>query len=222
MRDFSDYKAVTLADGVEDMLLDYMKKHHVAPGDALPKEEEFAEQLQVSRHVVREGLRGLKVLGIVESRKRRGTVMRRPAMFSAFGKLGRAGLIPKSDLRGLMKMRVALELGMCTYIYQNRTQEKIEDLRTYSGGEKEYVQSLELEVLFHSKLLAIAGNDAVNEFRDILSLILDPLYVHNMPEMFSERITASHWQICDCLEHGSLEDFKKIMEDHFISYLEAV
>lgn len=221
MRDFSDYKAVTLADGVEDMLLDYMKKNHVAPGDTLPKEEEFAEQLQVSRHVVREGLRGLKVLGIVESRKRKGTVMRQPAMFSAFSKLGRAGLIPEHDLCSLMKMRVALELGMSTYIYQGRTPEKISDLRTYSGGEKEYVHSLELEVLFHSRLLAIADNNVVNEFRDILSMILNPLYVRNMPGLFPERATASHWQICDCLEHGTLEDFKKIMEEHFVTYLEA-
>ena len=44
-----------------------------APGEILPREEEFVEQLSVGRSVVREALRVLASKGLIESRQRRGT-----------------------------------------------------------------------------------------------------------------------------------------------------
>jgi DNA-binding FadR family transcriptional regulator len=62
----------TLADTVEGRLRQFIRKRGFHPGDALPKETELAAQLDVSRNVVREALSRLRMLGIVESR-RRGT-----------------------------------------------------------------------------------------------------------------------------------------------------
>ena len=62
----------TLAENVERQLLDYIRHERLTPGAPLPKEEELAERLGISRHIVREGLSRLKALGLVESRKKRG------------------------------------------------------------------------------------------------------------------------------------------------------
>ena len=48
------------------------------PGDRLISERELATLLGVSRPIVREALRALTVLGIVEIRDRIGTVVTRP------------------------------------------------------------------------------------------------------------------------------------------------
>src|SRR3954463_12282748 len=48
------------------------------PGDRLIPERELAAQLGVSRPILREALRALTVLGVVEIRDRVGTVVRRP------------------------------------------------------------------------------------------------------------------------------------------------
>lgn len=42
---------------------------NLAPGERLPSENELAKALQVSRPVVREALRGLSMMGVVESRQ---------------------------------------------------------------------------------------------------------------------------------------------------------
>ena len=82
----------TLAESVESSLLDYIRSENLIPGDVLPKEQELAEELKVSRQVVREGLAGLKTFGILETRKRRGMVVRRPNAFAGVSKLAQARL----------------------------------------------------------------------------------------------------------------------------------
>jgi GntR family transcriptional repressor for pyruvate dehydrogenase complex len=46
--------STTMADVVEGKLRTYFRDKGFSPGDALPKEVELAEALQVSRNVVRE------------------------------------------------------------------------------------------------------------------------------------------------------------------------
>ncbi|MBE6366209.1 MAG: FadR family transcriptional regulator, partial [Lentisphaerae bacterium] len=67
--------STTLADGIENSILTFIREKTLQPGDLLPREEEIADYLNVSRLSVREGLGRLKALGLVEPRKRRGTVL---------------------------------------------------------------------------------------------------------------------------------------------------
>ncbi len=55
------------SERVGDQLRDLIGSGNLAPGEKLPSENELARALQVSRPVVREALRGLAMLGIVES-----------------------------------------------------------------------------------------------------------------------------------------------------------
>ena len=88
----TEAKSSTLADGVAQNLLGYIRKENLVPGDLLPKEEELAAQLNVSRHIIREGVSRLKAFGLVESRKCRGTVVSRPNAFAGMHRLAQAEL----------------------------------------------------------------------------------------------------------------------------------
>src|SRR5882757_5397523 len=74
----------TMADVVEIRLREYLKEKSFKPGDALPKELDLADSLGVSRNVVREALSRLRMLGMVETRKKRGMVLARPDILSSF------------------------------------------------------------------------------------------------------------------------------------------
>ena len=58
-----------VSERVAMKLLDLIRTGNLKAGDKLPTENELAAALQVSRPVVREALRGLSILGIVESRQ---------------------------------------------------------------------------------------------------------------------------------------------------------
>ena len=46
------------------------------PGDKLPSERELAEMLQVSRSSIRDAIRSLELVGVVEPRQGAGTIVR--------------------------------------------------------------------------------------------------------------------------------------------------
>jgi len=60
-----------IADRVRELLVD----EDLAPGDRLPPERELAARLGVSRSTLREGLRRLADLGIIEARQGSGTYL---------------------------------------------------------------------------------------------------------------------------------------------------
>jgi DNA-binding FadR family transcriptional regulator len=79
------------------------------PGDRLVPERELALQLGVSRPAVREALRALTMLGIVEILDRVGTVVRRPDV-SVLGDFFTFALAQQADLiDDVMEARIAIE-----------------------------------------------------------------------------------------------------------------
>ena len=62
---------------VARLLLDYLLAGNVRPGTRLPSERRLAEELGVGRSVVREALKSLGLLGLVEVRQGDGTYLRR-------------------------------------------------------------------------------------------------------------------------------------------------
>ena len=58
-----------VSERVAHRLLELIGSGNLRAGDKLPTENELASVMQVSRPVVREALRGLSILGVVESRQ---------------------------------------------------------------------------------------------------------------------------------------------------------
>ncbi|HYH56481.1 MAG TPA: GntR family transcriptional regulator, partial [Anseongella sp.] len=71
-KDLGRITTSTMADVIELRIREYLKKKSFKPGDALPKEIELAEALGVSRNVVREALSRLRMLGMIETKRKRG------------------------------------------------------------------------------------------------------------------------------------------------------
>ena len=66
-----------LYQGIVEQIEGLLERGDLRPGDQLPPERQLAEQFQVSRASVREALRALELLGIVETRAGGGTFVRR-------------------------------------------------------------------------------------------------------------------------------------------------
>lgn len=62
--------------GVLEEIRTYIQENHLYPGDKLPSERELAEKLQAGRSSIREALRALELLGLIETRHGEGTFLR--------------------------------------------------------------------------------------------------------------------------------------------------
>lgn len=61
---------------VLEKIKDYIKIDRLKPGSKLPSEREMAEELKLSRSAIREGLRAIELLGLIETRRGEGTFLR--------------------------------------------------------------------------------------------------------------------------------------------------
>lgn len=57
---------------------DMIREQNIRPGDRIPSERELAEQLAVGRSTIREALRSLELLGLIETRRGEGTFLADP------------------------------------------------------------------------------------------------------------------------------------------------
>ena len=213
MTELTGLRSFTLADGVEESLLRYIRNSKLTPGDPLPTEEELAEKLNVSRHIVREGVSRLKTLGFIESRRRRGMALSRPNVFAGVSKAAEAQLFSDAECREMMGLRVVMELGMAEFIFRNRSGEKIAELRKCACGRP--VQEVPLEIAFHTRLFAIGGNAMADQFQKILVTAF-----HNRNKVAKKRLkTPTHIDICDALESTSKTKFHRVLREHFEPYI---
>src|SRR3954468_10736606 len=95
----------TMADIVELQLRDYLKKKSFKPGDSLPSEQQLAESLGVSRNVLREALSRLRMLGIIETKKKRGMLLASPDILLSFERVLDPLIMDKKTLQDIFELR---------------------------------------------------------------------------------------------------------------------
>lgn len=61
--------------GVLQQIREYIETNELKPGDKLPSERELSESMQAGRSSIREALRALELLGLIETRSGEGTYL---------------------------------------------------------------------------------------------------------------------------------------------------
>lgn len=204
----------TMADVVEIHLREYLKKKSFKPGDPLPKELELAEALGVSRNVLREALSRLRMLGMIETKKKTGMVLARPDILGAFERVLDPLIIDQTTLQDIFELRLVLETGMAELLYLRKTEKDIEELEAIARKEKQHNDEtfrIENEIAFHGKLYEISGNQTLRRFQIMLLPIFD--YVVTL-EKKPIKGKVDHLGLVKILKTGSIEDFKKGMKAH--------
>jgi GntR family transcriptional regulator, transcriptional repressor for pyruvate dehydrogenase complex len=115
---------------VFDFLREQLLEGRIRNGDRLLPERELALQMGVSRPIVREALRALSMLGVVEIRERVGTVVRQPDV-SVLGDVFAFSLAQVPDaVDDVMQARIALECQAIRLACQRATTADIERMRS--------------------------------------------------------------------------------------------
>lgn len=170
----------TLVDKVEASLVELLKARKLSVGDVIPKEVELAETLGVSRTVIREALTRLRIMGLIESKKKRGSIITSPDVFGMLGKSMNPHILDQSTLKGIFEIRLVLEIGMADLLFHRITPEDIAELRKIVSNEPPATQyhlfNVEHEIAFHGKLYEITGNETLKKFQKMLLPVFDYVY----------------------------------------------
>ena len=105
---------LSLVDKVEFRLMELLSQGKLGPGDMLPKEVELADAFNVSRTVVREALTRLKVMGLVESIKHKGSVVTHPDVLTNLERILQPQVLDEETLRDIFEIRLLRALQFCS------------------------------------------------------------------------------------------------------------
>lgn len=204
----------TMTDIVETRLLEYLKKKSFKPGDALPTELDLAEALGVSRNVLREALSRLRMLGMVETRKKRGMVLARPDILGSLERVLDPLIIDQQTLRDIFELRLTLEIGLADLLYLRKTDKDVEELEAIARDQKNMggiTFRINNEIAFHGKIYQMTGNDTLKRFQTMLLPIFGYLVaLEKVPHVGK----VSHLDLVEILKHGTKEEFRQGMLDH--------
>ena len=228
----TELSTTTLADQVERKIISYIKEHHLTPGDSLPNEMEFVEMMGISRNVVREALSRLRMLGLIQTRTKRGIVITEPPLLNGFSKVLDPTLLSTKTIKDMMGMRIALETGITDFIFENITDDDITELESIVIRQTAlgvHNLSIEDEMMFHRKIYTIAGNEFIMQFQELIH----PIFVfsrHNYENYFrpvnlkliNEGRIVSHSDIFKMLKTRDSEGYRRIIRMHLQTYWEFI
>ncbi len=206
-----------LADIVESRICAHIREENLRLGDALPKEVELAAMLGVSRNIVREALSRLRMLGIVESKKRRGLVVSDPDVLSGIERVMSAAALSERSARELFQFRLVMEIGLADLIYPRRTEADLAELERIARREEQHPNDRELsrecDIAFHGILYKMSGNQIIARFQSIL----EPYFtraVREMPPPRRGKDFCSHRGLVELLREGTPAQFRDGMRRH--------
>lgn len=213
----------TLAEQTGQKMLEYIGNYKFKIGEVLPTEDEFTEILGVSRVVVREALSRLRMLGVVETRRKRGTVLRSPDFFGGMQTIIDSGTLQGSALKDLFELRLMLEIGMSDFIFMRKTDADIERLQAIVDKEELTLnteESIRLDIKFHSILYEISGNQSLKKFQQLL----EPLFSIYAPRAKNWKVKQiiQHNGLLEILRRGSPEAFRTAMRLHLSTQFESM
>jgi GntR family transcriptional repressor for pyruvate dehydrogenase complex len=209
---------------VFSFLREHLLQGAIQPGDKLIPERDLALQLGVSRPIVREALRALSMMGVVEIRERVGTIVRRPDV-SVLGDFFAFALAQEKDVvDDVMEARIAIECQSIRLACRRATLTDFERLRAALDQIEATVDQLELgsraDFEFHAALVNAGGSKTlINLHATIATLLmrshLDRREVVRHHPNIKSHLVADHRHIFEALVSRDEQQADHVLREHF-------
>ena len=193
-------------------------------GDRLMPERELATLLGVSRPILREALRALTVLGVVEIKDRVGTVVRRPdvSVLNDFFTLAIAGTTDVVD--DIMQARIAIE---CQAIRLAAERASVADFERLGRALARIAPTIDDPVAgstadyeFHRTLVAASRSDTLLVLYDAMAEVLKTSHLARRETLnaFGEiriYLVEDHRRIFQAIVDRDGERGDRVLREHF-------
>jgi GntR family transcriptional repressor for pyruvate dehydrogenase complex len=216
--DFETVRRDKVYEGVAKQIERLILKK-LQPGDKLPSERELAETLGVSRSSIRDAIRSLELMGMVEPRQGAGTIVREISSESLVNPLANA-IKRKEDLIGeLLDFRKMLEPQLAARAATRASPDEIAEMedildrqdRKLRAGESAIAEDSE----FHYAIALASGNSIVLKVLDtLMDLLRDSRERSLQQEGRPQKSLAGHRRILTAIKRRDIDGAKAAMRRH--------
>lgn len=188
------------------------------PGDLLPPERELARMLGVSRSSVRDAIRSLELMGLLEPRQGIGTVVCSPGAASA-NPLADALLEKRKMVADLLDVRKMIEPPLARRAALRISSDEIANMENILLRQEAKVRAgavgLEEDSQFHYAIAMASNNAAILKVVDVLMDMLRETRERSLQaEGRQEKSLAGHHRILSALKQGDAVAAEAAMRWH--------
>ncbi|MFD5951035.1 FadR/GntR family transcriptional regulator [Streptomyces collinus] len=202
------------------------------PGSVL-RTDELAQRFDVSRSVMREAVRVLESMYLVESRRRVGVTVRPKAEWNVYDpqviRWRLAGADRPGQLRSLTVLRSAIEPVAAGLAARHATSEQCAELTECALGMVAHSRGHKLEgyllhdVAFHRVILAASGNEMFARLGDVVAEVLTGRTQHDV--MFEDPDPAAvtlHVQVAEAVRAGDAARAERLTREITVGALQEL
>ena len=214
---------MSVTDEAIEKIKDMIVSGELSPGDRLPREADLAQRLGLSRSSLREAVRALSLIRILDVRQGDGTYVTSldPALLlDALSFV--VDLHQDRSVLALLEARRLLESETAALAAQRIEPEQLDELRRLleaMRGCSTIEELVQTDIAFNRTIAAAAGNPVVAKLLDSLSgpTIRARLWRGITQGGAVDRTIAEHTAIADALEHHQPELARAWMAVHLAS-----
>jgi len=216
--DFETVRRDKVYEGVAKQIERLILKK-LQPGDKLPSERDLAESLGVSRSSIRDAIRSLELMGMVEPRQGAGTIVRQISSDSLVSPLADARKRKEELVGELLDFRKMLEPPLAARAATHASTGEIAEMheilerqeKKLGNGESTIAEDTE----FHYAIALASGNSVVRKVLDtLMDLLRDSrersLQVDGRPQ----KSLAGHRRILAAIDRHDADSAKVAMRRH--------
>lgn len=213
-------KPLPLHLSVQAELRRYIVDNQLQAGDPLPPEGELARQLGIGRNSVREGIKSLESLGVLEVRRGVGAFVRAFTLAPLLENLPYAFGDSLREVQDILQIRQALELSLIETVLLSITEAQLAELhRILQAMEIKAARGqdfAEEDRAFHQALFAPLDNHMlltlIDAFWTVFHRVAGPARLETQEPMKTWR---DHAAILEAISTRDLKSTKQYLSDHY-------
>jgi DNA-binding FadR family transcriptional regulator len=205
----------------QEEIKSYIIAHALRPGDALPPETDLSQQLNISRNSVREAVKSLETLGVLEARPGAGLFVCDFSFEPLLNHLGYGMLFDLKHLSELLEVRGCIECGMVPRVVAAVTPAQVGRLRAVMDRMRDEAKlgrySAGDDRLFHQLLYANVNNAVVGKLLDVFWVAFQQAQARaDLPKPADPMDTyRRHMAILQPLEKKNVQAMQTAMARHY-------
>jgi GntR family transcriptional repressor for pyruvate dehydrogenase complex len=210
-----------VADMVIEQLLNLLLSGKLKLGDRLPPETELAAQVGIGRNSVREAMKVLQVLGIVERRQGDGSYISSnfnlPLDSLLFSLLARIGTSTE-----LVELRRVFEIGVMDLVIDKAVEQDFRDLSASLDRFEQFAtagdieKTVDADLQFHLSLVEVIRNKALTDLAGLIMRLFRTSMTNHLasPEGLKHAIRG-HRETLAALEARDRDQARKAIIESF-------
>ncbi len=217
----------TLTADVSRILVAHLMRGQWREGEKIPAERDLCLKLRVGRASLREALKALEIMGLIETRVGDGTYVCSRSQFFAKPLLWVIAGGSESQARELVEARTLIEVELAGLAAERASDESIEllerELRRMADAIDDPEEFVQADVSFHLLLgLAASNGILVNALNLIRNLLRQWMLTAVSRKGIAEKAYAQHKRILRAIKDHDGRAARKAMQNHLHAMAEVL